>query len=170
MEIIGPPGFREVNSAPAEYRIFKIAPRCSENISMKLFILSLSLIHCAANADLDQHEQQGLKDTKRMLTTPSERNAAIKNDKNARETDAKVEALTGSGKNKEEIYDIASKVMETITVESKGDPEKMQQLLLEAQSNPQAFYDKYFTAAEKSRVRNLATDIEKKGTKVSKPK
>ncbi len=105
-----------------------------------------------------------------MLTNPSERNAAIKNDKKALETDAKVEALTGSGKNKEEVYDIAAKVMEAITVESKGDPAKMQQMLLEAQSNPQAFYNKFFSEDDKNRVRNLASDIEKKGTKVSSPK
>jgi|GEM_PF-5666740 len=133
---------------------------------MKVIIFCLSLIHAVAYADLDQHEQQGLKDTQRLLTNPSERNAAIKNDKKALETDQKVEALTGAGKNKEEIYDIAAKVMEAITVESKGDPEKMQKLLLEAQGNPQAFYDKYFSAAEKERVRNLANDIEKKGNKV----
>jgi hypothetical protein len=137
---------------------------------MKLLLLSLSLIHFAAHADLDKDQQQGLKDTQRMLTNPGERNEAIKNDKKAKETDAKVEALTGGGKNKEEIYDIASKVMETITVESKGDPEKMQQLLLEAQSNPQAFYNKYFSEADKARVRSLATDIEKKGVKPGHPK
>ena len=102
-----------------------------------------------------------------MLTNPAERNAAIKSDKKALEVDQKVEALTGSGKNKEEIYDIASKVMEAITVESKGDPEKMQQLLMEAQSNPQAFYNKYFSESDKARVRSLAQDIEKKGGKVS---
>lgn len=136
---------------------------------MKTLLLSLTLIHFAAHADLDKHQQQGLKDTQRMLTNPAERNAAIKNDKKALETDAKVEALTGSGKNKEEIYDIASKVMEAITVESKGDPEKMQTMLLEAQSNPQAFYNKYFSESDKNRVRGLAADIEKKGTSSSRP-
>lgn len=133
---------------------------------MKLILLSLTLIHLAAWADLDEHEQQGLKDTQRLLTHPGERNAAIKGDKNALETDQKVEALTGSGQNKEEIYDIASKVMEKITVEAKGDPEKMQRMLLEAQGNPEAFYNKYFGDSEKSRVRSLAHDIEKKGTAV----
>lgn len=137
---------------------------------MKTLLIGLALVHSFAYAQLDQHQQQGLKDTKRMLTNPSERNAAIKNDKKALETDAKVEALTGSGKNKEEVYDIAAKVMEAITVESKGDPAKMQQMLLEAQSNPQAFYNKFFSEDDKNRVRNLASDIEKKGTKVSSPK
>src|SRR5687768_10313685 len=107
---------------------------------MKYILICLTLVHISAHADLDKDQQQGLKDTQRMLTNPAERDAAIKKDKKAIETDQKVEALTGSGKNKEEIYDIASKVMETITVQSKGDPEKMQQMLLEAQSNPEAFY------------------------------
>ena len=48
--------------------------------------------------------------------------------------------------------------------------EQMQQLLLEAQSNPQAFYNKYFSEADKARVRSLANDIEKKGAKNPSPK
>ncbi len=116
--------------------------------------------------DLDVHEQQGLKDTQRLLTTPKERDAAIRNDPKAKETDDKVEALTGSGQNKEEIYGIASKVMEKITLESNGDARKMQELLMEAQRNPEAFYNKYFGSAEKERVRALANDIDKKGTAV----
>jgi hypothetical protein len=134
---------------------------------MKTLFLCLSLVHVFAYAELDKDQTQGLKDTQRLLTNPTERNAAIKGDKKALDVDQKVEALTGSGKNKEEIYDIAAKVMEAIAVESKGDPEKMQQLLMEAQSNPQAFYSKYFSEADKARVRNLAQDIEKKGSKVS---
>jgi len=134
---------------------------------MNRILCSLFLIHFAAYADLDQHEQQGLQDTKKMLTSPQLRKEAIKNDKAAQEVDAKVEALAGSSKNKEEIYDIASQVMETITLEAKGDPEKMQKMLLEAQANPQAFYNKYFTEAQKAQVRKVATDIEKKGGKAS---
>ena len=137
---------------------------------MKNVLFCLVMMHAAAYADLDQHQQQGLKDTQRLLTSPKERDAAIRNDVKATDADKKVEALTGSGKNKEEIYDIASKVMETITKEANGDPQKMQQMLSEAQSNPKAFYEKYFSEEDKNRVRGLANDIEKKGGRVGTPK
>ncbi|MBX3021432.1 MAG: hypothetical protein KF799_07105 [Bdellovibrionales bacterium] len=131
---------------------------------MKALILCLSLIPIAAAAELDEHQRKGLSDTKKMLVNPSERNEAIKNDKKAKEVDAKVDALAGSPENKEEIYGIAASVMEKITVEAQGDPEKMQRLLLEAQTNPKAFYDKYFTEADKARVRAVSGKIESKKT------
>lgn len=137
---------------------------------MRVLLASLILIQLSAHGDMDKHEQQGLKDTKQLLTNPIERNEVIKTDKTAIEVDKKVEALTGSGKEKEELYGIASEVMEKIAVESKGDPQKMQQLLSEAQANPQKFYDKYFSAAQKTRVKNLASEIEKKQTPSAGPK
>lgn len=137
---------------------------------MRVLLASLILIQLSAHADLDNHEQQGLKDTKQLLTNPKERNEIIKTDKTASEVDKKVEALTGSGKDKEELYGIASEVMEKIAIESKGDSQKMQQLLLEAQANPQKFYEKYFSAAQKTRVKNLASEIEKKQTPSAGPK
>ena len=137
---------------------------------MRALLVSLILIQLSAHADMDEHEQQGLKDTKQLLTNPKERAEIIKGDKTATEVDKKVEALTGSGNNKEELYGIASEVMEKIAVESKGDSQKMQQLLMEAQANPQKFYDKYFSAAQKTRVKNLASEIEKKQSPSAGPK
>lgn len=140
------------------------------NEMMRLLLLSFVLIHAHASAELDQYEQKGLQDTQQMLKSPHLRKEAIKGSKEAQAVDQKVEALAGSGRNKEEIYDIASQVMETIAVESKGDPDKMQKLLMEAQANPQAFYNKYFTAEQKAKVRNLANDIEKTKGKASAPR
>jgi hypothetical protein len=136
---------------------------------MRMLLACLILIHVPVLADLDQHQTQGLKDTKQMLTNPKERNEAIKKDKTAQEVDGKVDALTGNTKNKEELYGIASEVMEALAVEAKGDHEKMQNLLSEAQANPKAFYEKYFNGAQKARLKNLASDIEKQGTP-AKPK
>lgn len=137
---------------------------------MRLLLAGLILIQVSAHAELDHHEQQGLKDTRQLLANPKERDQAIQKDKTALEVDQKVEALTGSGKDKEEIYGIASEVLEKIAAEANGDPQQMQKLLLEAQSNPQKFYEKYFNAAQKTRVKNLASEIEKKQSPSAKPK
>ncbi len=71
-------------------------------------------------------------------------------------------ALAGNEKNKEEIYDLATRLMEKITLESNGDAAKMQALLMEAQKNPQAFYDKMFSKEEKARVRGVAEKVERR--------
>ena len=135
-----------------------------------LRLLCLSLIHLSAFAgDLDAHSKKGLEDTQKMLRSKSERQKAIKGDKQAEDVDAKVNALAGSEKNKEEIYDISAGVMEKVAAEAKGDPEKMQILLQEAQANPQKFFEKYFSEEQRARVRGIAQDIEKNGAKGSKP-
>ena len=134
-----------------------------------LALLCLVMSHFAAHGDLDQYQKQGMGDTQRMLRTPTEREAAIKGNKIATDVDQKVGSLAGSKENKEQIYDLAAQVLEKIAAEAKGDPEKMQRLLLESQSNPKGFYDKYFSEEQKNKVRSIANDIEKKGKATSVP-
>ena len=122
------------------------------------------MIQSVAVAQLGPHEQQGLKDTKELLKNPNERQKYVEKDPKAKDVDKKVDALAGSKENKEEIYGIAADIMEKIAVETKGDPAAMQKLLLEAQTNPQAFYEKYFDDKSKARVRGVAADIDKKGS------
>lgn len=134
---------------------------------MKRLILCFILIQSPlafsqSDDDLPSAEKQGLKDTQQFLRNKQERNAFIKKDPKAKDIDTKVEALTGSGADKEEVYDISARVMEKVTAEAKGDPEKMQTLLLEASSNPKAFYEKYFSAEDKKKTKALADKIEKK--------
>jgi hypothetical protein len=137
---------------------------------MMLRLLCLCLIHLPVFAgDLDVHGKKGLEDTQKLMRSKSERDKAIKGDKQAEDVDAKVDALVGSDKNKDEIYDISAGVLEKVAAEAKGDPDKMQMLLQEAQANPQKFFEKYFSAEQKARVRGLARDIEKNGATGSKP-
>lgn len=123
----------------------------------------LIFLSLTAHAQLDQHQRKGLDDTKNLLKDQRQRDEFIKSDKKAQEVDAKVDALAGSSKNKEEIYGISAEVMEKLTVETNGDPEKMQMILNEAMKNPEAFYNKYFDEKSKARVRGVATDIQKNG-------
>ena len=131
---------------------------------MKVLLLSLVLVHTVAYAQLDSHQQQGLKDTKEFLKNSEERQKFVDKNLKAKDVDNKVDALAGSKENKEEIYGIAAEVMEKIAIETNGDPQAMQKLLQEAQGNPRAFYEKYFDDKSKARVRGVAADIEKKGT------
>jgi hypothetical protein len=108
-------------------------------------------------------EQQGLQETQGLLRSKSQREEYFKKDAKAKEMGDKVQSLTGSGAEQEQVYDLAAQVMEKIAKESNGDPAKMQKLLDEAQKNPQAFYDRYFSAEQKAKVREVANKIEKKG-------
>ncbi len=130
---------------------------------MRIILIILFAISFSAHAQLDQHQRQGLEDTKTLLKDKKQRDDFIKTEKKAQEVDAKVDALAGTSKNKEEIYGISAEVMEKLTVETGGDPAKMQKILDEAMRNPEAFYNKYFDDKAKARVRGVATDIEKNG-------
>ena len=136
---------------------------------MILKILCLIVVQNLAVAQMEKPHEQALQETKTMLRSPEQRKQAIQNDHTALEIDSKVEALAGSPDNKEEIYDVAADVFQTISTKAKGDPEKMQQMLLEAQSNPQAFYRKYFNSEQKARVRGLAGKIERQKASPQRP-
>lgn len=135
---------------------------------MKALILCLALIQ-VSNAQLGPHETQGLKDTKEFLVNPKDRQQYVDKDPKAKDVDMKVESLAGSKENKEAIYGIAADVMEKLTHETKGDPALMQKILQEAQTNPTAFYEKYFDEKSRQKVRGVAADIEKQGV-TAKPK
>lgn len=136
---------------------------------MKTVILCLILVPFLSHAQLDEHQRKGLDDTKSLLKDKKQRDEFIKTDKAAKEVDAKVDALAGSAKNKEDIYSISADVMEKLTAATNGDPEKMKQILEEAQKNPQAFYQKYFDENARQRVRGVANEIEKSGSGPTKP-
>ena len=112
---------------------------------MKTLLMIAALLPCFAFAQLDKDSQKGLEDTKALLKNSTERQKAIDKDPKAKDVDNKVNALTGNSGTKEDVYGIASEVFEKVAEEAKGDPNKMQQLMLEAQQNPQKFYEKYFT-------------------------
>lgn len=59
--------------------------------------------------------------------------------------------------------------MENLSKEANGDPEKMQQMLLEAQKNPEAFYKK-MSPEQRAQIQGLVKKIESKGTSVPKNK
>ena len=137
---------------------------------MRNIILSLILIHVTAYAGLDDNQKQGLQDTQKMLKSPSERQKAIAKDPKAREMDAKVDALAGTSENKEEMYGLASQLLEKIALKANGDPAKMQEMMLKAQQDPKAFYEEYFDESQKARVRGVANKIDSKKPTAAGPR
>lgn len=87
-----------------------------------------------------------------------ERQEIIKNDPKAKEADQVVKE-TG-GPHSEEVYKLAAEVMQTLAVEAKGDPDKMEELLEKARRDPASFADK-FSPTQKARLKILAEKIGK---------
>lgn len=134
----------------------------------KILVLSL-FISTPVWADLDKASTEALDKTKHLLVNPQEREKALQADPKGREADQKLKALVGSEKS-EDVYKMASEIFDRLTKEAGGDPQKMQKLLEEAQKNPQSFYHKMLTDAERAKVRGLATDVEKGKTQGSSPR
>lgn len=78
------------------------------------------------------------------------------------QADQKVQALGLNEAQQAEFYAISSEVFQRLAQDADGDTAKMEEIMLSAQSNPKAFYEKYFTAAEKAKIQSLGTAAAKK--------
>ncbi len=101
--------------------------------------------------------QQALQQTQNVLVNPAERQKALQADPKAAANDAKVQQLLGSDTQK--AYELSAQLMSTIVAQTGGDPQKMQQLMLELQSNPHAL-EKLLTPAQRDQIRQMASDLE----------
>jgi len=94
-----------------------------------------------------------------QLDDPQARQALIDQDPKSRAMHNQVSSFAGSEENTNEVYRIASKVLEKIAQDAGGDPEKMMLLLAEAQKNPEAFA-RNLTPDQQAAIRQLAAQIE----------
>lgn len=104
-----------------------------------------------------QINQQALQQTQDLLINPAERQKALNADPAAKANDAKVQQLLGADSQK--AYELSAQLMSTIVAQTGGDPQKMQQLMLELQSNPHAL-EKLLTPSQRDQIRKMASDLE----------
>ncbi len=103
--------------------------------------------------------QEALRKTQEGLTNPAARTQMLKGDTKGQAQDAKVRQMLGT--NTEGAYKLSSEILEKIVVEAGGDATKMQAIVNQLMSNPQAL-EKYLTPAQRDEIRRMATDLEKK--------
>jgi hypothetical protein len=109
-----------------------------------------------------QINQQALQQTQGLLVNPAERKIILDADPKAKAADSKVQQLLGQDSQK--AYELSAQLMSTIVAQTGGDPKKMQQLVLELQSNPHAL-EKLLTPTQRDQIRKMASDLEaKKGS------
>lgn len=121
----------------------------------------------AAGDKDDKIKKQATQQTQELLTNKEEREKAAKNDPKAHKALQDVKNLTGRDKQSEEdIFGLASDLMPKLVEESGGDPNKMMQILEEAQKDPEKF-SKRWSPEQRKRLKEIS---EKLGSKASQPK
>jgi hypothetical protein len=114
-----------------------------------------------AQQGLDSASQEALRATLEVMTSPSQRGEVIQSDAKALKANESVTSLMGSPENSEKLYRLASQIMESLAVKTGGDPDKMMQILDQAQRDPAAFAES-FTEEQKASLRQLGSLVEKK--------
>lgn len=105
------------------------------------FALAISAMGAGPEAKMDARDQEALQKTQQMLTNPVLRKEGMNGDKDALRWDSNAQELTGGGRNKEDLYKIASDIFADMAKQANGDSIKMLEQLELAKKNPEAFYN-----------------------------
>jgi len=112
----------------------------------------------AAETPLEPASEQALLQTKELLRDSKARDEAVSKDPKAKSADENVTRLAGSKAAADAIYDLSADVMETVTREAKGDPEKMRSLLVDALRDPEKFAAK-LTPEQKAKLEAIGQKV-----------
>lgn len=129
-----------------------------------MFILILFLVLPLASIARDAHTDEALNQAKQDLTNKGRRQKVLDSTPDAKSADDAVSGLAGSEQNKEQLYQISADVMTYLYEKSNGDPIKMQELLMQAQKDPEGFLSR-LPSSERQKIKSLADQIEKQSQK-----
>jgi hypothetical protein len=131
-------------------------------LSPRIGVVLLGLVgSLSAHAEeLDSASLEALTRTQALLQDKGQRGEALKNNQQGQALDAQLSSLVGTGADKEAIYAIAAEVFAQLVQETGGDAAKMNQILEEAQRNPEEFA-KRLNAAQRAQVSDIAARAEK---------
>ncbi|MFU8789696.1 MAG: hypothetical protein ACNA7G_11750 [Methylobacter sp.] len=77
-------------------------------------------------------------------------------------------AVDGNPANLQELYSISAEIMPILLQQAGGDPAKMQELMHNAQTNPEAFLNA-LTEALQAKIKNMAATVENSRASAQKP-
>lgn len=125
---------------------------------MKNFFI-FSLVFCSACANADE-VLKALTDTQSLLRDSGRMQEEAGKTPEGKKADQAATVVTlGKPELKQDLLNISADLLSWITEASKGDPEKMQQLLQEAASNPKNFLER-MPANERARIKSLSESID----------
>ena len=119
------------------------------------FICLLFLGLSAWAAELDSASTEALEKTKKLMNSPEERQAYIKDHADAQAADKKVDALTSDPKLKNEMYGTAGDIYGDMVKKTGGDVDKQKKILEEAMKDPEAFFNG-LTPDQQRQIRDIA--------------
>lgn len=129
------------------------------------WIISASLMFSVLSVKAEEDMDGAIKNTQKVLTNKSEREKITQKDSNAKSVSEQVKNLSGGDTaTEEETYAIAAEILPVIQKEAGNDPNKLMQLMAEAQANPQKFIDK-LPKAQQDKIKALAAKVEKNKNK-----
>jgi hypothetical protein len=137
--------------------------RTLQVFAILLFAFSAApTLHPAFASDLDAPSTEALAKTQQLLTTPTSRDRAIREEGDkAHKADAFARDIAGSQANHEAMYQVSSQIFAEITQASDGDVDKMQEKLTQAMANPEGFFNG-LSETNKKAVRELSEKVPQK--------
>ena len=116
----------------------------------------------SAWAELDNPSQEALEKTVKAMTDEKEREKAFQENPKFKEGEAGADMLVkGNEAQKQQIYELAAKVLQGMAQKTNGDAKSMQEIVSKGSQNPSQFMQEYLTEEQKKQVRDLANEIEK---------
>lgn len=127
---------------------------------LKITLITI-LLFCQSSLAQDP-EIDALLETQKLMRDPKRLQKEALTNKNAIKADEMAQLMTlNNPELKKELYGISAELLPWVVQLSGGDPVKMQELLLESQKNPTAFY-KRIPATAREKIKSLANKIESK--------
>jgi hypothetical protein len=130
-------------------------------------LILLLLVNCStasaqstgASSELDAASKEALEKTNALLKDKKQRDEYNKTSPKAQAADAFANQVGGSAQGTQNIYELSAKVFEKLVKKYNGDPEKMKQVLEQAQKDPAGFANSEFTSEELKALRELSSQL-----------
>lgn len=131
----------------------------SNVLRVLMVITSLTLFSFSSHAELDKFDQEALKKTQDFLKNKSERDAFIKKSPDAQPHVQKMNEMGMNESQKNKTFNISADVFGELVKENNGDAAAVQKMLLNAQQNPEAFYNS-LSPENKKMIESLGAEME----------
>lgn len=136
--------------------------KMAKYLSIVVFML---VIQVWAMDDNEQDMNQAVQDTQQVLKNKSERKKIIQKDSKAKSVDDNVKQLTGGDeKAQEDIYAVAAELVPYLQKMANNDPNKMMELLAEAQKDPKKFSERW-PPEQRAKLKAITERIQKQQEK-----
>jgi hypothetical protein len=107
---------------------------------------------------LDPASQEAKDKTSELLRDPKQREQAVKENGKTKAADAQMKHVMGNEQNTQKAYEISADIMDKMVEQTGGDSSKMQEILEQAQKDPEGFYNK-LTPEQKKQIEELAGKV-----------